>query len=203
MVRVVRMGSAVIAASLLLVLDVGAPASAAERADRLDRLGRLDRLAIGDSVMLGARWALQDHGFAVDAVKSRQATTGPGLLKSRGDRLARDIVIHLGTNGTFPSSTCDAIVRAAGPTRHVYLLTLKVPRRWERSNNEVIRACARRHGASRVTVIDWRALAVAHPGWLYADGIHLRPSGARAFTRLIDEVVDSTVRARTMGPAGH
>ena len=160
------------------------------------------RLAIGDSVMLGARWALTKQGFTVDAVKSRQATSGPALLARRGTKLASEIVVHLGTNGTFPARTCDAIVRAAGPSRHVYLVTLKVPRSWERANNTMIRACARRHGSGRVSVIDWRAQAVAHPEWLYADGIHLRPAGARAFTRLIDRTVDATVRSRTTSPVG-
>ena len=182
---------------LVLATTVGVGSAHAAQPQESSR-----RLAVGDSVMLGARWALTKQGFSVDAVKSRQATSGPALLRKRGTKLSTDVVVHLGTNGTFSAGTCDAIVRAAGPARHVYLVTLKVPRSWERANNEAIRACARRHGSGRVSVIDWRAQAVAHPEWLYADGIHLRPAGARAFARLIDHAVDEMVRFRLTSPAG-
>jgi lysophospholipase L1-like esterase len=34
-------------------------------------------------------------------------------------------------------------------------------------------------------LVDWHALASAHPEWFAADGAHLRPDGARAFAELI------------------
>lgn len=143
-------------------------------------------VAIGDSVMLGARWILRKQGVMVDAKVSRQATSAPGIMRRLGERLPATVIIHLGTNGTFPSSTCRDIVKAAGPQRHVYLLTIKVPRRWERSNNAVIRACARKH-PGEVTVIDWNWAASRHRGWLYSDGFHLRPTGARGYARVIHD----------------
>lgn len=141
-------------------------------------------VAIGDSIMQGARANLRKRGIRVDTEVSRQATSAPGIMRRLGDRLPATVVIHLGTNGTFPASTCRNIVKAAGPNRRIFLLTIKVPRRWERSNNAVIRACARRY-PKQVTVIDWNWAASRHRGWLYADGYHLRPAGARGYADVI------------------
>lgn len=141
-------------------------------------------VAIGDSVMEGARAILRKRGIRVDAKVSRQATSAPGIMRRLGDRLPETVIVHLGTNGTFPASTCRDLVRVAGPERRIFLMTIKVPRRWERSNNAVIRACARRYPA-QVTVIDWNWAASRHRGWLYGDGYHLRSAGARGYADVI------------------
>jgi len=145
-------------------------------------------VAIGDSVMLGARWIMRKQGIRVDAKVGRQATSAPAMLRKLGDRLPAEVVVHLGTNGTFPSSTCRDIVKVAGPDRRIYLLTIKVPRRWERTNNAAIRACARKF-PGQVIVIDWNWAASRHRTWLYSDGFHLRPAGARGYARVIREAL--------------
>ncbi len=143
--------------------------------------------AIGDSVMLGASWALRKRGLEVDAEKSRQAGAAPGVIRRQGPGLSQAVVVHLGTNGVFPEEICDRLVERIGQERTLFLVTVKVPRSWERSNNRVIHACATRH--NNVRIIDWNAAATENPGWLYDDGVHLRPSGARAFARMIAEAV--------------
>ena len=152
-----------------------------------------DRYAVGDSVMLGARNDLQKSGFGVDATESRQAYKGPSLLRKRGGRLPMNVVVHLGTNGTYPLATCKALVKAAGPDRRVFLVTVHVKRSWEKANNAVIRQCDAAFAADRVHVIDWDKAASRHPGWLYADGIHLRPAGSAAFAALLDDAVSGAV----------
>lgn len=165
-------------ATVLLVLF--APAAEAVQSDTL---------AVGDSVMLGARWALQKRGIAVDAKVSRQARTGPGLLRAKGSRLPRNVVVHLGTNGPMRLADCQDVIRAAGPQRRVFLVTVKADRRWIAGNNQTLRHCASGF-PGRVSIIDWAWAARRHPAWLYADGIHLRPAGARAFARLVDDAVN-------------
>lgn len=156
---------------------------------------KLDVIAIGDSVMLGAQSQLRELGIrAVDAEVSRQASSGPRLLRQRGAKLPTHVVLHLGTNGTFTAKTCRQIVRAAGQARTVYLINVKVPRQWEKSNNRIIRACAEGFRSDRVVVLDWNARASKNPNFLYADGVHLRPEGARAFARMVHEAV-TTPRA--------
>lgn len=152
-----------------------------------------DRYAVGDSVMLGARSDLRDKGFGVDATESRQAYSGPALLRQKGGGLPENVVVHLGTNGTYPLDTCTSLVKAAGPKRRVFLVTVFVPRSWEKANNAVIRQCDEQFAPDRVHVIDWNALASKHRSWLYSDRIHLKPQGAAAFARLIDDSVDDAV----------
>ena len=171
------------AAALLLPLTSPAASAVPSR----------DRYAIGDSVMLGAKGALKGTGFGVDAVESRQAYSGPALVRKRGASLPANVVVHLGTNGTYPLSTCKALVRAAGPQRRVFLVTVHVPRSWAKANNAVLRQCDEAFAPDRVHVIDWNAVASSHPKWLYGDGIHLRPSGGAAFAALLDDSVSSAV----------
>jgi hypothetical protein len=162
-----------------------------------------DRYAIGDSVMLGALSALKGMGFRVDATESRQAYSGPALIRKNSGRLPQNLVVHLGTNGTFPLSTCKALVKAAGKDRRVFLVNVFVPRAWEDGNNAVIRQCDEAFAADRVHVIDWNSAVADHPGWLYGDGIHLRPSGGAAFASLLDRSVDEAIAtARSAAIAG-
>lgn len=149
-------------------------------------------ITLGDSVMLGARHYLRGRDFAVDAAVSRQATAGPALLRGQGARLPRNVVVHLGTNGTFDLNTCKRIVKTAGPQRVVYFLTIHADRRWVDGNNRVIRECDEVFAPQRVRVIDWHRAADAHDAWTYADGIHLRPDGAKAYARLIAQAVKRT-----------
>lgn len=145
--------------------------------------------ALGDSVMLGARTALRARGFSVDAEQSRQAYTGPAELRRLGGSLPENVVVHLGTNGTFPLSTCKAMVKAVGVERNIFLVTVHVPRSWTKGNNQVIRQCAAAYPDGRVTVVDWNWAASRHPGWLYADHTHLTASGARGYARVIADAV--------------
>jgi len=193
-----RLPTAVISVTVALVAGAvisGAGAASAAPTQPAATQGK-DRFAVGDSVMLGAKSALKDKGFAiVDAVESRQAYDGPALLRKRGTGLPKNVVVHLGTNGTFPLSVCKKIVSTAGPSRRVFFVNVHVPRSWQKSNNHVIRECDASFAADRVHIIDWNSAAKAHPKWLYGDHIHLRPSGAKGFARLIDTNVDQAIAA--------
>lgn len=157
-----------------------------------DTSGAGTRVAIGDSVMLGAKWNLLNRrDFAlVDAAVSRQAASGPGILRKLGSGLAQNVIVHLGTNGSYPIKTCKQLVQAAGPTRKVFLVTIKVPRLWEPVNNKMLRRCDARFPADQVHIVDWNWAASRHAAeWLYGDGAHLRPAGARAFARIMNEAI--------------
>lgn len=180
-------------ATVCAVTALAAPAFAAKGgSSQGSDTPTIDAITIGDSVQLGARSVLQNDGVAiVDAKKNRQANTGPGLLRERGAKLPTNVVIHLGTNGSYTLENCKDMVRIAGPERKVYLLTIAVPRRWESVNNDTIRRCARAFPVGRVQVIDWKAATKAHPGWLYSDGTHLQPAGARGYSRLILQALNA------------
>lgn len=173
-------------ATLLMVL-IAAPAAHAEpRA-----------IAIGDSVMLGAVPALKAQGIRVDAKVSRQATAAPALLRKYRKRLPRDVFLHFGTNGTYPLKTCLAMMRQLGPQHRVFLITVKVPRAWEATNNRMLHRCAATF--PNVRIVDWHWAANRRPGWLYADGYHLRPTGATNFARILHEAIERADREERVG----
>jgi hypothetical protein len=173
-----------LAAVVLVTAAVAPPAVAAEKGPRLDAI------TVGDSVQLGAKWVLLKRGVdIVDAKVSRQARTGPDLLRKRGEKLPKNVIIHLGTNGSYALEDCKDMVKIAGPDRRVFMMTISVPRKWEKVNNDTIRRCARAFPAGRVTIIDWKAATKAHPSWLYSDDIHLPPAGAKGYARLIVQAI--------------
>jgi hypothetical protein len=140
-------------------------------------------IAIGDSVMLGAKSQLLEIGVVkVDAKVSRQATSGPAL-----------VVVHLGTNGAYSVDTCRDTVRAAGIDRTVFLVNLKVPRKWENLNNSLMEKCAQGFSASRVRVLDWHSISQSKKSYLYSDGVHLTPTGAKRFARMIAADIRQTI----------
>ncbi len=147
------------------------------------------RYAIGDSVMLGARDALISYGFRVNAEVSRQFDDSVRLVRelAAGGHLPVNVIVHLGTNGLIDGADCDALVHVAGSGRHVYLVTVKVPRPYRDPNNARIRACAHRH--DNVSVIDWYGFSRYHRAWFYSDGYHLRPIGRHEYAALLDRSV--------------
>ncbi|MFM8971683.1 MAG: acyltransferase family protein [Actinomycetota bacterium] len=143
--------------------------------------------AIGDSVMLGAKWALQEAipGIVVDAAVSRQVWDAPGVLgfyKSKG-LLPRTIVVHLGTNGRVTPDTVDQVMRTIGPNHTVYLLSARVPRVWEGETNGSVRDAMRRWPNARF--LDWRTFSTCRNDWFVNDGFHLRTEGARAYAGFV------------------
>jgi hypothetical protein len=149
------------------------------------------RFALGDSVMLGARDELRALGFVVDAVESRRYDDAAPILRRRAvnGHLPINVIIHLGTNGLLEGVDCDRAVRAAGTRRHVFLVTLKVPRPYREPNNARLRACANRH--DNASVIDWYGYSRHHAAWFYSDGFHLTSSGQQAYAAFIDRSVDA------------
>lgn len=150
------------------------------------------RVAYGDSVMLGSKRLLQGRGFTVDAKVGRQfGASYNAIVKLRqGHVLPRNIVIHLGTNGTISVHDCRAVVDAAGPDRRVFLVNVRVPRPWMHSNNVHLATCAAAYPVSRVIVIDWAAASNPRREWFGPDNIHPDAAGRAAYTALIDATVD-------------
>jgi hypothetical protein len=143
------------------------------------------KLGIGDSVMLGAKAELNARGIRVNAAVSRQYDDGIAIVRSMAaaGTLPRKVIVHLGNNGVYQDGDCGRLVRAAGVNRSVWLVTLKVPRRWRARINEALRTCAANRSTAHL--IDWYAYAHDHPAWFYADGYHLNGTGRRRYAQLI------------------
>jgi hypothetical protein len=144
------------------------------------------RYAIGDSVMLGAKDELNGRGIKVNAVVSRQFRDAIPLieqLKAAG-RLRKKVIIHLGNNGILiEAAQCDRISAIAGPNRTVYLVNLKIPRSYRRTQNQRLAACAQRR--ANTLLIDWFHYSRSHPAWFAADGYHLTSAGQTNYAAFI------------------
>ncbi len=143
--------------------------------------------AIGDSVMLGAKTALEQRlgSVRVDAAVSRQFGTAIDILRAWHDQglLSETVVVHMGTNGIITQGHIDAIMDILKDRKRVVFLNLKVPRRWEQPDNDVLGSNIPKY--KNAVLIDWHSVASAHPEWFYEDGFHLRPDGQRAYADLI------------------
>jgi hypothetical protein len=142
---------------------------------------------VGDSVMVGAANALvQALGpVNIDAAVNRQFGQAIDILRAykQQGKLSDTVVVHMGTNGVITQGHMDAIYEILGDRKRVVFVNLKVPRRWEQGDNDVIAANVARHPNS--VLIDWHTIGNQHPEYFYEDGIHLRPDGARAYAELI------------------
>jgi hypothetical protein len=151
--------------------------------------------AIGDSVMLGAAKELYGAGLEVDAKGSRVMRGALTLLRRRGRRLPGVLVLAIGTNVPATPGEMRRALRLIGPERRLVLVTPM--RSWRPFGATALHRAARLHH-DQVRVVDWAAESAARPWWLWGDGTHLRPAGARAYARL----VVSAVRAVTPPAAG-
>jgi hypothetical protein len=143
-------------------------------------------LAVGDSVMLGAIGPIRRVGFEVDAAGCRLWSQGVELLTERARRgsLPDLVVMGLGTNWTVTGDDIRSALRAIGPGRRLGLVTPRELGGEPSSDQVVIRQAAERW-PDRVEVIDWAAASDGRDAWVYDDGVHLRPAGARALAQLM------------------
>jgi hypothetical protein len=172
------------AAALAACLILAAAATASAAVPR-------GRFGVGDSIMLSASSELADYGFDTNAEVGRQFSAGVGVVKRLAihDKLPRNLVVHLGTNGPVDPADCAALI-ASAPKRQVYLVNVRVPRDWEADVNETLRACASGHH------LDWWKKSGRHlDEWLAKDGYHVTAEGQAAYAAWIDERVDRVVRS--------
>jgi hypothetical protein len=144
-------------------------------------------LAVGDSVMLGAKHALQRTipGIQVDAVVSRQFGDAISLLRGYADfhALPDVVVVHLGTNGAFSDGQFDSMMNVLGHTRRVYFLTAREPRSWEPIVNQRLHSGAQRW--RNVHIVEWHDYANPHGDWFVSDGVHLTDAGQQGYANLV------------------
>jgi lysophospholipase L1-like esterase len=144
---------------------------------------------IGDSVMVGAANALQQAlgPVRIDAAVSRQFGTAIDILSAikASGQLSDTVVVHMGTNGVITQGHMDAIMSILKDRKRVVFVNLKVPRRWEQIDNDVLAANVAKY--PNMKLIDWHTIGDAHPEYFYEDGIHLNPTGQRAYAALIQQ----------------
>ncbi|MEO7370294.1 MAG: acyltransferase family protein, partial [Ilumatobacteraceae bacterium] len=137
-------------------------------------------IAIGESVMLGAKSQLEAYGFVVDAAESRQGTDVIPLvaaLRAAG-RIGNTVVIHIGTNGDVSDATFTAIMDSlpAAEVHSVCFLTVRANRAWIDGNNGRILGLQSKY--PNVHVGFWGDFVPNIKG-MSSDGIHLKTDEAK------------------------
>ena len=150
-------------------------------------------LVIGDSVTLGAKQAIEatiNKSF-VDAKENRGIETATGILSgyAASGKLPSTIVISLATNErNITEALLQDIVNVAGSGHKFILVTAYAGPLQPRDNqNATLKSFANKN--SNVYLADW--WEVAHNNWslMYADHIHLNPSGRTAYANLVSNVI--------------
>lgn len=139
-------------------------------------------LMIGDSVTAAVVQTLQQHfpQAHIDGAVSRQFATGEDLLAQflAGGEDPQVIVFALGTNGAATRDQAEHVVQLAAG-RPLYFVTALAPVEWTAASNATFQEVAAAH--PNVGIIDWSALATAHPEYLYDDGTHPNELGTQAY----------------------
>ena len=147
----------------------------------------LPPLAIGDSVMVGARSRLQEVGIEVDAEVGRLAHTAIEILRADIKQNGpRDTVIFqaVGTN-FLDARGFQKLIEAAEGVRHLIVLTRQFPPRepllsYERDTNKMLREEAIRY--DWITLLDWNELTNDREDEVSWDGTHLNALGRQLYT---------------------
>ncbi len=151
------------------------------------RAGRV--VAVGDSVMLGAKPALTSKSVFgghvyLDAVEGRQFDKAPALI-ARYVRTKHPhmVVIHLGDNGTMRFADMQSMMQRAalGPAGRARdaarrAIVGRPP------DNRLIRYEAAHH--SNVVLADWHTLTAGRSG-IFWDGIHVNSKGAALYAAML------------------
>ncbi len=149
--------------------------------------------AIGDSVMIDAAPYLERllPGIEIYARIGQQiwqVQAAVPKLRAEGVIGSR-VIVELGTNATYPPGSLVALLHSLGDVQRVVLVNTRVPRPWQDSVNATIAAVARSY--PHATMVNWFAASAGHPGFFYPDGVHLDPTGAAYYARLLARAVEA------------
>jgi peptidoglycan/LPS O-acetylase OafA/YrhL len=149
-------------------------------------------LAIGDSVMLGAKTALEDSmdNLTVNAAVSRQFSEIHRIirrLKKTGE-LPPFVIIHGGTNGTIDEEEFIDMMNDLSECRRVVVFNLRVPKKWQDSNNKIIDSIVPNY--KNAVLVDWHKESSGQRKIFYKDGVHLKhPEGIMLYAQLAKQAL--------------
>ena len=198
-----RHGWTAIVAAALLTLTVWLAAPPRVPAQTPAPTPALRVSVYGDSVLLGAREELlaqfAGQPVTVDAVENRSLLGAITLFQNAGAALGDVVVLDLGYNDvadpTVFRGRIDGAMAALAGVRHVLWLNQHDWGPGRAGMNAELVAAEGRY--PNLEVIDWNSEVVAHPDEVYADSIHLTPSGQTAMAALVRQHYDRYVASLT------
>ena len=139
----------------------------------------------GDSVILGIRFELdaRKNIGLINARVGRQAAELLEVIKNdKANMIGSTIVINLGNNNKLSQEQVSAIFAELKDQPQIIVVNTAVPRIWRDANNQLIAQYAQQYGAR---LIDWATISEGHPEYFGPDGVHLVPTGVRAYVDAI------------------
>ena len=158
--------------------------------------------AFGDSVMLGASNAivssLAGNDVTVDAHEDVSLLGSLGTLQAARPTIGDVVVLDLGYNdGSDLTAWRDRIDQAMTILQGVPKVIWLDQHDWQAGraemNDELVAAMQR---YPNLEVVDWNAVVVSHPEYVYGDGVHLTPPGQVAMGDLVRDRVAAFIEAR-------
>lgn len=176
-------------AGALIALAAGAAPAAACNASKTAVPAHVAKRAtpapwvIGDSTGIIAAPLLGRMGVETDAHGCRWFEQGVAMVARRpARRRPTAVVLALGANGSATRGDIARARRVVGPRRFLILVT---PRNYPDARAAML-AAARAH-PDRVATLDWTVASAGRGDWFFGDGLHVNPTGARHWARLIRE----------------
>jgi hypothetical protein len=153
-------------------------------------------VALGDSVMLGARPQLLGAfaaGSIVDAKVSRTLKQTIAIAQSLKDQglLGEAVVLHVGNNGSATAAQVAEMMGVLADVDRVVWVNVKLPGlakyAYQDSVNGMLAVELTKYPNARL--VDWHSLGNANPAMFYKDGTHLKPSGATYYTQQVAQAL--------------
>lgn len=142
----------------------------------------------GDSVILGIRYELE-RSYPISLVNARVGRQAPELLevinKDQPTVVGSKIVFNLGNNNSLTRDQVVAIFEAVKAAPQRIIINTAVPRPWKDVNNSLIREVAANY--PNTFIVPWDQISQGHPEYFAPDGIHLLPTGAKAYVSAISK----------------
>ena len=142
----------------------------------------------GDSVILGIRHQLEiNHPIAlINARVGRQAPELLDVILHDGPQVkGSPVVFDLGNNNTLTRAQVVAIFEALKEAPFRIVVNTAVPRPWRDANNVLINEVAAQY--PNTFVVRWDQVSEGHPEYFAPDGVHLVPTGERAYVEAISQ----------------
>ena len=90
--------------------------------------------------------------------------------------------MNLGNNNKLTEEQVAAIFEEIKGQPRIVVVNTAVPRAWRGENNALIAQYASMYGAY---LVDWAAISDGHSEYFAPDGVHLVPTGVRAYVDAI------------------
>jgi lysophospholipase L1-like esterase len=158
---------------------------------------------IGDSVIVGVRGTLASRlaGWQVNIYTQEGFSTlaAPAVINASRALIGEVVVVGLGNNDSGNPVTfgqrVDAVMQALPGVRRVIWVNLRRFRAFVPALDAQLAAATSRW--PNLEIADWDARATPDPSLVYADGLHLTPTGQTAMAELIAQHLAAYVRSRT------